>query len=185
MQPILTKLGCNQGACHGAQYGKGGFKLSLRGFDDEADHREIVRTAFGRRVSLGDPAASLLLRKPTLGLPHEGGRRLAEGSWAYKTLVRWLRQGAPGPASTDRKLKDLVVDAEGADPPARREGPRHGEGRLRGRLDGAPDREGRVRLARPRWSPTVAADGTIKATGGRGEAAVMVRYLGLGRRRPA
>ena len=32
IQPLLTKFGCNQGACHGSQYGKGGFKLSLRGF---------------------------------------------------------------------------------------------------------------------------------------------------------
>ena len=62
VQPILTKLGCNQGACHGAQYGKGNFKLSLRGFDDAADHREIARAAFGRRISPADPAASLLLR---------------------------------------------------------------------------------------------------------------------------
>ena len=149
VQPILTKLGCNQGAGHGAQYGKGSFKLSLRGFDDEADHREIVRTAFGRRVSLGDPAASLLLRKPTLGLPHEGGRRLAEDSWAYRRLVRWLRQGAPGPASTDRKLKDLVVEPKELILQPGGKAQRHGEGRLRGRLDGASDREGRVRQPGP------------------------------------
>ena len=110
VQPILTKQGCNQGACHGTQHGKGSFKLSLRGFDDAADHREIVRTAFGRRISLSDPQASLLLQKPTLGLSHEGGRRLSKDSWAYQTLVRWLRQGASGPAPTDRKLKELVIE---------------------------------------------------------------------------
>src|SRR5262245_10226228 len=109
VQPILTKFGCNQGACHGAQYGKGGFKLALRGFDDQADYREIVRSAFGRRVVLGDPAQSLLLQKPTTAIPHEGGRRLTEGSPAYQTLERWLRQGAPGPAAGDHKLKQLVV----------------------------------------------------------------------------
>src|SRR6516164_8419308 len=112
VQPILTKFGCNQGACHGAQYGKGNFKLSLRGFDDAADHREIVRAAFGRRISLGDPADSLLLRKPTLRMPHEGGRRLAEDSRAYETLLRWLRQGAPGPVASDRRLRRLVVEPE-------------------------------------------------------------------------
>ena len=50
VQPILTKLGCNQGACHGAQYGQGGFKLSLRAFDDGADYGELVRGAYGRRM---------------------------------------------------------------------------------------------------------------------------------------
>ena len=52
VQPILTRAGCNQGACHGAQYGQGGLKLSLRGFDDSNDFREIVRGSIGRRVSL-------------------------------------------------------------------------------------------------------------------------------------
>src|SRR6516164_1658747 len=61
VQPILTKFGCNQGACHGSQYGKGGFKLSLRGFDDAADHFEIVRAAQGRRVVPIDPGLSLLI----------------------------------------------------------------------------------------------------------------------------
>ncbi len=109
VQPILTKLGCNMGTCHGAQYGKGGFKLSLRGFDDAWDYKEIVRGAFGRRVYLGDPATSLLLQKPTVAVPHEGGRRLIKDSWAYQTLHRWLSQGAHGPDPKDHKLKSLVV----------------------------------------------------------------------------
>ena len=28
---VISKVGCNSGACHGALAGKGGFKLSLRG----------------------------------------------------------------------------------------------------------------------------------------------------------
>src|SRR5262245_12456799 len=36
--PVLTKAGCNQGACHGSQHGRGGFKLSLLGFDPSFDH---------------------------------------------------------------------------------------------------------------------------------------------------
>ena len=176
VQPILTKLGCNQGACHGAQYGKGSFKLSLRGFDDAADHREIVRAAFGRRISLSDPTTSLLLRKPTLGLPHEAGRRLAEDSWAYKTLVRWLRQGAPGPASTDRKLKDLVVE------PKELILQPGGKASVTAKAvyeDGSTEllTEKAAFDSQAPMIATVAADGTIKATGGRGEAAVMVRYL--------
>ncbi|MFO0889462.1 MAG: DUF1549 and DUF1553 domain-containing protein [Isosphaeraceae bacterium] len=175
-QPILTKLGCNQGACHGAQHGKGSFKLSLRGFDDEADHREIVRAAFGRRVSLGDPTASLLLRKPTVGLPHEGGRRLGEDSWAYQTLVRWLRQGATGPAPADRKLKELVVEPKELIL-------RAGE---KARITAkAVYEDGSTELLSEKAGfdsqapmvATVGADGTVKAAGGHGESAVMVRYL--------
>ena len=48
--PVLTKAGCNQGACHGAAIGRGGFKLSLLGFDPAFDYKEIVQSAEGRRV---------------------------------------------------------------------------------------------------------------------------------------
>jgi Protein of unknown function (DUF1553)/Protein of unknown function (DUF1549) len=176
VQPILTKLGCNQGACHGAQHGKGSFKLSLRGFDDAADHREIVRAAFGRRIALFDPTTSLLLQKPTLGLPHEGGRRLARDSWAYQMLVRWLSQGAHGPVSTDRKLKELVLEPK--------ELILHpgSKARVTARAvyeDGSTELLTQ-KAAFDSQSPTVAEvapDGTVKAPGGKGEAAVMVRYL--------
>ncbi|MDE0736235.1 MAG: S-layer protein, partial [Pirellulaceae bacterium] len=33
--PVFAKSGCNSGSCHGALAGKGGFKLSLRGYDAE------------------------------------------------------------------------------------------------------------------------------------------------------
>ncbi len=176
VQPILTRLGCNQGACHGAQYGKGNFKLSLKGFDDESDHREIVRAAFGRRISTSDPVASLLLRKPTLRMAHEGGRRLVEGSPAYRTLLKWLQQGAPGPTATDRRLKELVVE------------PREivlqpGAGaRITAKAiyeDGSSELLSEKALFESQ-SPMVARvsdDGAIRAAGARGESAVMVRYL--------
>src|SRR5262249_31954872 len=45
IEPRLTKLGCNQGACHGSQHGKGGFKLSLLGFEPDADYTAIVKSA--------------------------------------------------------------------------------------------------------------------------------------------
>ena len=36
--PVLSRAGCNMGACHGALAGKGGFKLSLRGYYPEGDY---------------------------------------------------------------------------------------------------------------------------------------------------
>src|SRR5205085_4613441 len=65
IEPILTHSGCNQGACHGSQFGKGGFKLSLAAYDPDLDYENILRQAGGRRVTLIDPNQSLLLRKPS------------------------------------------------------------------------------------------------------------------------
>lgn len=109
VQPILTRAGCNQGACHGAQYGQGGLKLSLRGFDDSSDFREIVRGSIGRRVSLLAPEESLLLKKPTLEAPHEGGKRLQLASSEYNTLKQWIAEGMIGPAPKDKVFKSLEV----------------------------------------------------------------------------
>jgi hypothetical protein len=110
--PILTKLGCNQGACHGSQHGKGGFKLSLLGFEPEADYTAIVKSAGQRRVSPFAPEESLLLLKPTLAVPHGGGRRLRDAARAYLVLTRWLEQGAPGPRNDDPQIVDLRVYPE-------------------------------------------------------------------------
>jgi hypothetical protein len=99
--PILTKAGCNQGACHGAQHGKGGFRLSLLGFDPGFDYDQIVQSAEGRRVVLADPERSILLLKPTLTMEHAGGERFAVRSPFYEVLKRWLEDGAPEPAASD------------------------------------------------------------------------------------
>ncbi len=107
--PLLTHLGCNQGACHGAQYGKGGFKLSLAGFDPDLDYHNIARQARGRRLSLADPTRSLLLLKATLVVPHGGGRRLEPGSADYRLLLQWLKEGAPGPKPSDPVIAKIDV----------------------------------------------------------------------------
>src|SRR2546423_6882407 len=73
--PIMTKVGCNSGACHGALAGKGGMKLSLRGYDPESDHFVLTRQAAARRVDRQEPAKSLRLQKPTRRVPHGGGKR--------------------------------------------------------------------------------------------------------------
>lgn len=120
--PALTRLGCNQGACHGSSAGKGGFKLSLRGFAPELDHRAIVRGLAGRRIDLLRPESSLLLSKPLLAIPHQGGRRLTRDSQAYEILVGWLLAGAPeGPPDEPRPIelvasasRDILEPGEGA-----------------------------------------------------------------------
>ena len=91
---ILTTKGCNTAACHGAIAGKNGFKLSLFGYDIEADHDMIVKKHDGRRVQLAKPEESLLLKKPSFQIPHGGGKVMPVGSHDYETMLKWLQQGA-------------------------------------------------------------------------------------------
>ena len=134
IQPILTKLGCNQGACHGAQYGQGGFKLSLRAFDDSADYIELVRGAYGRRVKASNVAESLLLTKPLMEIPHGGGRRLNQDSWAHQTLVRWMQQKCTRTVAERSQAEACGAHSSGGDLAARADGTACSEGGLRGRL---------------------------------------------------
>lgn len=109
VQPVLAKMGCSMGACHGALAGKGGFKLSLRGYDAVADFHSITRSARGRRVELTEPGRSLLLAKPTMTVPHKGGLRFEVGSPAYAVLSEWLAAGAPPPRDDDPVVESLEV----------------------------------------------------------------------------
>ncbi|MEM6470135.1 MAG: DUF1549 and DUF1553 domain-containing protein [Planctomycetota bacterium] len=113
VQSVLAKHGCNMGACHGALAGKGGFRLSLRGYDSDFDFASITREARGRRIELADPGRSLLIAKPTGALPHKGGLRLDVGSRDYRVLAEWIASGAEGPSSEDPALERIsVVPAE-------------------------------------------------------------------------
>src|SRR5438105_7388417 len=80
VQPVLAKAGCSSGACHGAAAGQNGFKLSLRGYDNNGDYLTLTRQALGRRVIPSDPGRSLMLLKPTAAVPHKGGKRFEVSS---------------------------------------------------------------------------------------------------------
>src|SRR6266446_4065495 len=86
---VLSKAGCNQGACHGNQNGKGGFKLSLRGQDPDFDLNALARDGLARRTDPLRPADSLVLLKATTALPHEGGKRFGADAPEYDLLRRW------------------------------------------------------------------------------------------------
>ncbi len=107
--PTLTRLGCNSGACHGALAGKGGFKLSLRGYDPDTDHYVLTRQAHARRVDVQRPEESLFLLKPTRTLPHGGGIRFDADSDHYRLLRAWIAAGAPGPKDADPRLDRIEV----------------------------------------------------------------------------
>lgn len=107
--PMLTRAGCNSGACHGAMAGKGGLKLSLRGYDPEADYFVLTRQAGGRRVDLSQPHRSLVLIKPTMTVRHGGGLRIEPDSPDYRLLADWLASAAPGPKPNDPLIVGLEV----------------------------------------------------------------------------
>jgi hypothetical protein len=107
--PMLTRAGCNSGACHGALAGKGGLKLSLRGYDPEADYYVLTRQVLGRRLDLAQPHRSLLLLKPTMTVNHGGGLRIDPDSPEYRLLADWIASGAPGPKSEEAKLVRIEV----------------------------------------------------------------------------
>ncbi|MBC8114401.1 MAG: S-layer protein, partial [Candidatus Saccharimonas sp.] len=109
VQSVLSKTGCNGGACHGAVAGKNGFKLSLRGYDPEGDFFAITRQSRGRRVVPHDPGRSLVLTKPTGAIPHKGGLRFGEDSIEYRVVSEWIAQGQVAPAADDARIKRLEI----------------------------------------------------------------------------
>jgi hypothetical protein len=107
--PIISKAGCNAGSCHASQHGKGGFTLTVMGFDPDADYRMMVRDRMQRRVSFLQPSESLLLNKPTGRVPHGGGRRLDPNGVDYRILEAWIAAGSPAPKADAPKVSKLTV----------------------------------------------------------------------------
>jgi len=112
--PILGRAGCSTGSCHAKNGGQNGFELTIFSYDPEADHREIVYNANGRRVFPAAPEESLLLLKATQTIDHEGGKRLEPGSPEYETLVEWIRQGMPYAREGEAALESISVEPKSA-----------------------------------------------------------------------
>src|SRR5262249_25340870 len=93
VMPLLARMGCNAGTCHGAESGKGGFKLSLRGYDPLFDHRALTDDLAGRRFNRAAPDTSLMLLKPSGGAPHSGGALTQWGEPYYEILKAWIGDG--------------------------------------------------------------------------------------------
>ncbi|MEZ6052982.1 MAG: DUF1549 domain-containing protein [Planctomycetaceae bacterium] len=94
VMPVVSKLGCNQGTCHGSKDGKEGFKLSLRGYDPIFDVRAWTDDLKSRRVNLASPDDSLMLLKATGAVPHVGGQLTKPGEKYYEIIRRWIAEGA-------------------------------------------------------------------------------------------
>ena len=111
--PILSRYGCNASGCHGALNGQADFKLSLFGYDPDADYEAIVKANDGRRVNLKNPEDSLLLAKPAFVVSHGGGQIIQKDSLEYKALRDWIAAGAPQGKAGGPRLERLLVYPEG------------------------------------------------------------------------
>ena len=104
---VISKSGCNAGACHGNQNGKGEFKLSLWGEDPSHDYEKILSS--DKRVNLKDPKSSKILLKPTLQSKHEGEKRFDMDSDEYRILLEWISSGARTDIETKPKLESIQI----------------------------------------------------------------------------
>jgi len=176
--PLLTKYGCNSGGCHGRGSGQNGFKLSLFGFDPAADYSALVDEGVGRRVSWTAPDESLMLMKPTGKVPHGGGVRFDADSAAYRKLRQWITDGTPWGDEHDPSLASIQVEpaerilAAGESQQLKVVG-QYSDGSTR---DVSPTAE--YFSQRPTHL-TVSFDGLVHSLGERGDATVMVRYMGI------
>ncbi|HEY2253969.1 MAG TPA: DUF1549 and DUF1553 domain-containing protein [Planctomycetaceae bacterium] len=178
VQPLLTRLGCNAGACHGKSRGQNGFALSLLGFDSDFDYAALVGEARGRRVFQAAPESSLVLRKAAGQVPHGGGKRLEVGSSHFEILRRWIEAGAPRtPADAPRLLRVTAEPATRSLAPQEnfklRVIAEYSDGKRRDVTDAAAYQSNDKTIA----AVVEGADGMIQAGPVPGEAAIMARYM--------
>lgn len=178
IQPLLTRFGCNAGACHGKSRGQNGFALSLLGFDSDFDHAALVAEGRGRRVFSAAPEDSLLLLKATGLHPHGGGKRFEVGSPPYQDFLEWIRAGAPRTPADAPKLLRVVTE-----PTNRSLGPNekfslrvfaeYSDGHRRDVTDGSAFQTNDRVIA----AVSSAGDGVVQAGPVPGETAIMARYM--------
>jgi WD40 repeat protein len=176
VNPVLSRVGCNAGTCHGAAKGKNGFKLSLRGYDAVNDIRSLTDDLASRRVNIASPDDSLMLLKDTGAVPHEGGQLFTPGDTYYQILRAWIAQGAKVDHATPRVTeielfpKNPVVERIGARQQIRVLA-RYADGKTRDVTREAFIESGNTEVA-------VSDRGGILTAVRRGEAAVLARFEG-------
>jgi hypothetical protein len=104
VNPVVARMGCNAGTCHGAKDGKNGFKLSLRGYDPIYDVRAFTDDISSRRVNLASPDDSLMLLKATSAV---ASRRRTTHQTRVTIIIRSFELGLPRERSSKRNKPRL------------------------------------------------------------------------------
>ena len=102
VMPVISRLGCNTGSCHGSKDGRNGFKLSLRGYDPEFDVLALTDEQASRRANSAVPDSSFFLQKASAAVPHEGGQLTVPGDESYEILRAWIAGGGKLDTTTPR-----------------------------------------------------------------------------------
>jgi WD40 repeat protein/mono/diheme cytochrome c family protein len=174
--PVLAKVGCNAGTCHGAKEGKNGFKLSLRGYDPETDLRALTDDLASRRVNVASPDDSLMLLKAVAEVPHEGGRVMPADSKYYQILRQWISGGAKLDMKSPRVVK---LDLFPQNPVVQTIGSRQQIRIVASYADGTARDVTAEAFVESGNADVATADGTgLITTLRRGEAPVLARYEG-------
>jgi hypothetical protein len=176
VMPAMSKLGCNAGTCHGSAEGKNGFKLSLRGYDPLYDYRSLTDDLEGRRFNRSAPERSLMLLKPSGGVPHVGGALMLPGEPAYEMLRTWIAEGVKFDSDSTRVTKIEILPKDPVIPLANmkqqmRVVATYGDGRVRDVSAEAFIESSLTEIA------TVDKTGLVTALR-RGEATMLARYEG-------
>ena len=177
--PVLTKAGCNAGACHAkAGGGQNGFQLSLLGFESAEDFEHLVMEGRGRRISLTNPSQSLLLLKASGEIAHGGGKRLPKSSQGYALMLNWIRQGMPmdlpsGPKLVGVDLEPKKVSFRPNQEQQLKAMARYSDGTVRDVTSQA------LYFSNDNAMAQVSEGGLVKALDITGKVAVMVRYQGV------
>ncbi len=177
--PVLTKAGCNAGACHAkAGGGQNGFQLSLLGFESAEDFEHLVMEGRGRRISLTNPSQSLLLLKASGEIAHGGGKRLPKSSQGYALMLNWIRQGMPMDLPSGPKLVGVDLEPKNVSFRPNQEQQlkamaRYSDGTVRDVTSQA------LYFSNDNAMAQVSEGGLVKALDITGKVAVMVRYQGV------
>lgn len=175
--PVLTKLGCNSGGCHGKISGQNGFRLSLLGFEPEFDYTTLLKESRGRRIFPAAPDQSLFLLKGAGVVPHGGGKKMDVDSEEYKLLRRWIASGTPYGRETDPKVTKVTVFPEHRviDRQSRQQlvvRVEYSDGKVEDVTRRAQFESNETEVA------TVSESGLVQAGNATGQAAIMVRFQG-------
>ena len=175
VNPLITRLGCNAGTCHGSQSGKNGFKLSLRGYDPVYDIRSLTDELLARRINLVKPDQSLLLAKPSASVPHEGGQLIAVDDKYYSVIKNWIENGAEFDSATARVIS---ISIQPENPVLQSAGDSQ-QMRVVATFEDNSQRDvTRESFIESANLEVATIDGTVVKASRRGEAAILARYEG-------